>query len=124
MVTSRRGNVLAERQDVNEVYVPKSIPKSEAARTLISIALKENILFSSLGPSEVAEMIDAMAPVEFPSGSEVIKQGISSAHLIFCVPGVCTAELMAATFVVHACMHCMMQQYFPSSGMVVYLGCR
>jgi hypothetical protein len=57
------------------VYVPKNVPKDEHARVLISTALRENILFASLGQSEILEMINAMAPVEFPSGAEVIKQG-------------------------------------------------
>jgi hypothetical protein len=57
------------------VYVPKNIPKDEHARVLISTALRENILFASLGQSEILEMINAMGPVEFPSGAEVIKQG-------------------------------------------------
>ena len=55
--------------------MPKNIPKDEHARVLISTALRENILFASLGQSEILEMINAMGPVEFPSGAEVIKQG-------------------------------------------------
>ncbi len=61
-----------------QVYVPKNVPKDEHARVLISTALRENILFASLGQSEMLEMINAMAPVEFPSGAEVIKQGKGS----------------------------------------------
>ncbi len=58
-----------------QVYVPKNVPKDEHARVLISTALRDNILFASLGQGEILEMINAMAPVDFPSGAEVIKQG-------------------------------------------------
>ena len=73
--SKRRGNVIAERQDVTEEYVPRVVAKDEHARVLISTALRDNILFASLGQAEILEMIDAMSPVEFPAGAEVIKQG-------------------------------------------------
>ena len=71
----RRANVMAETQEVSEPYVPKNVPKDDRIRALLGAALRENVLFASLGSQEVHEMINAMAPVEFAAGAEVIKQG-------------------------------------------------
>jgi hypothetical protein len=71
----RRANVMAEAQEVSEPYVPRNIPKDERTRALLGAALRENVLFASLGAQEVQEMINAMEPVEYKAGAEVIKQG-------------------------------------------------
>jgi hypothetical protein len=47
--SKRRGNVMAERQEVDHAYVPRNVPKDAHARTLIQTALRDNILFASIG---------------------------------------------------------------------------
>jgi hypothetical protein len=95
----RRANVMAETQEVTEPYVPKNIPKDERTRALLAGALRENVLFASLGTQEVQEMINAMAPVEFPAGAEVIKQGQP-----FTADPLCKRCKLAARFA-HVCPH-------------------
>jgi hypothetical protein len=73
--SKRRGNVMAERHEVNESFSPAIIPKDARVRSLIAAALNDNILFSSITNVEVETMINAMAPVSFPAGAVVIRQG-------------------------------------------------
>lgn len=71
----RRANVMAEQQEVNEPYVPKFVPKDDRTKAMLGTALRDNVLFASLGAQEIQEMINAMAPVDVRAGTEVIKQG-------------------------------------------------
>lgn len=90
----RRANVMAETQEVSEPYVPKNVPKDERTRAMLGAALRENVLFASLGAQEITEMINAMSPVEYPAGAEVIKQGARA--FVFVLQGFTLWPLLCA----------------------------
>jgi cGMP-dependent protein kinase len=73
----RRANIKEEAVEPGEVgsVVGPKIPKSNVTRVIITKALKNHYLFSSLDQGEIDEMIDVMAMTTFQAGENVIVQG-------------------------------------------------
>ncbi|KAH9388639.1 PREDICTED: cAMP-dependent protein kinase type II regulatory subunit-like [Rhagoletis zephyria] len=75
---TRRKSVFAEHYDPeeDEEEVEKIVhPKSDVQRQRLSEAIKNILLFRSLEPSEMGEVIDAMFERKVESGEMVIRQG-------------------------------------------------
>jgi len=73
----RRGAVSAQSYTNEEMknYVKKVIPKNEKTRKALRKVLKKNVLFKHISAKELEDVYDAMFPVEFLPGDDIIKQG-------------------------------------------------
>ncbi|DBA01205.1 TPA: hypothetical protein N0F65_002340 [Lagenidium giganteum] len=73
----RRAPINEEAVEPGELgsYMSVRVPKNPATRAMITRALKNHYLFSSLDQHEVDEMIDVMSMVTIASGDNVIAQG-------------------------------------------------
>ena len=62
-------------KDYTELYVKRTVPKSDSVRSLIYEAIRPNVLFETCSPSELDEVLDIFEPCTFEMGQDVIKQG-------------------------------------------------
>lgn len=73
--SKRRGQIIAESMPV-DVRIHKPVfEKSPEVRKVISAALKENVLTSSLGPDVIRDLVNATQPRDVDASTEIITQG-------------------------------------------------
>ncbi|CAG9761193.1 unnamed protein product [Ceutorhynchus assimilis] len=70
----------------NDICITK-YEKDFRSKQLIKDAIMDNAFLKNLDTSQIREIVDAMEPKEFPSGSYIVRQGNAGVHLFVSAEG-------------------------------------
>ena len=85
MVVKKRAAIFAERVDADVDFTPEVVPKSDAARAIISGALQGHFLFEDLDAVDQRIVVDAMTDRTMKKGDVIIQEGDTVANAFFVV---------------------------------------
>lgn len=89
----KRGSVIAERVVVDESWTPPVYEKDSAKTEFLAEVLPKLFFLAGLTRKETSVLVNAMKPIEFDSGVEIIKQGEEGDMFYIVEVGVCDIEV-------------------------------